>query len=349
MPTHKLSVESVRVGLLHPNARNPRAHTKRQIRQIAASIREVGFTNPIITDDWNVIIAGHGRLEAAKLLGMEWVPVIRLAGLTEAQKRGLMIADNKLAENAHWDPDLLAQELQALVATEFDLEITGFDTPELDILLGNGGSEATSDEADEIIEPERDAPPVTRYGDLWLLGKNRLLCGTALTTESYEALLGAELAEMIFGDPPYNVEIDGHAGGLGKTHHREFAMASGEMSSADFTAFLTTAMRNLARFSIDGSIHFICMDWRHLFELLSAARTAHSEMKNLCGGYERGHGAERLTCGSCPRAGGVLVGRCAERGRGCVRSELPGGGRYGDDGGRRIRRACGRKRLVARC
>jgi DNA modification methylase len=282
MPKHELSIENVRVELLQPNARNPRAHTKRQIRQIAASIREFSFTNPIITDDWNVIIAGHGRLEAAKFLGMEWVPVIRLAGLSEAQKRALVIADNKLTENAHWDADLLAQELQALVATEVDLEITGFDTPELDILLGNGGNEATSDESDELIEPERDAPPVTQYGDLWLLAKHRLLCGDALKPGSYEVLLGGELAEMVFGDPPYNVEIDGHAGGLGKTHHREFAMACGEMSSADFTAFLTTAMLNLARFSTDGSIHFICMDWRHLFELLSAARTAYSEMKNLC-------------------------------------------------------------------
>src|ERR1700684_2704140 len=202
MPKHELSIENVRVELLQPNARNPRAHPKRQIRQIAGSIREFGFTNPIITDDWNVIIAGHGRLEAAKFLGMEWVPVIRLAGLSEAQKRGLMIADNKLAENAHWDPDLLAQELQALVATEFDLEITGFDTPELDILLGNGGNEGPSDEVDEIIEPKRDAPPVTQYGDLWLLAKHRLLCGDALKPGSYEVLLGGELADMVFEDPP---------------------------------------------------------------------------------------------------------------------------------------------------
>lgn len=283
MTPRRPKIENVAPGLLHPYPGNPRTHPKRQVRQIAANIREFGFTNPILIDEANTIIAGHGRLEAARLLGLETVPVICLRGLSEAQKRALVIADNKLAENAHWDPDLLAKQLQELVELDFDLDLTGFETPELDILLGHSGSvTAEQDEDDELVEPERGAPPISRANDLWLLGPHRLLCANALQAESYERLLGSDKAEMVVGDPPYNAPIDGHVCGLGKIHHPEFKMASGEMSETEFADFLKTAMEHLVRYSIDGSLHFLFMDWRGLFAMLTAARGTYTEQKNLC-------------------------------------------------------------------
>ena len=261
---------------------NPRIHSNRQIRQIMASIAEFGFTNPILADDNDVIIAGHGRLEAAKRLGLATVPVIELKGLTEAQKRALVVADNKLALNASWDPELLVEEIQALVNIDFDVELTGFGTTEIDILLGHDAVGVPDvDDADEVLEPDRGAAPVSQAGDLWRLGDHRLYCGDALDPSSYSALLGDEKAEMVFTDPPYNVPIDGHARGLGRLRHREFAMASGEMSDPEYIEFLRSATGLLARFSGEGSIHFVCMDWRHLFALLSAAGGI-LELKNLC-------------------------------------------------------------------
>ena len=268
-------------GQLKPRAKNPRTHTRRQIRQIAASVREFGFINPILVDGADGIIAGHGRAEAAKLLGMTDVPTVRVDHLTPAQIRAYVIADNKLAENAGWDRALLALELQELsVHLDFDVTITGFETAEIDLLIRdlNGDS---PDDADEVPDIDRSAPAVSRPGDLWQIGDHRLLCGDSLKTESYVALLEGQTAQMVFTDPPYNVVIDGHVSGLGKVKHREFAMASGEMSTQEFTQFLKTVFRRLAEFSIDGSLHFICMDWRHMRELLDAAKP-YSEIKNLC-------------------------------------------------------------------
>jgi len=268
-------------GQLKPRAKNPRTHTRRQIRQIAASITEFGFINPILIDGADGIIAGHGRAEAAKLLGMSDVPTLRVDNLTPSQIRAYVIADNKLAENAGWDRALLALELQELsVHLDFDVTITGFETAEIDLLIRDMDGDSP-DDADEVPEIDRSAPAVSRPGDLWHIGDHRLLCGDALKTDSYMALLGGRTAQMVFTDPPYNVVIDGHVSGLGKVKHREFAMASGEMSSQEFTQFLKTVLMRLAEFSSDGSLHFICMDWRHMQELLSAAKS-YSELKNLC-------------------------------------------------------------------
>lgn len=276
----KLSYQPVLA--LKSRSRNPRTHTKKQIRQIADSIKCFGFTNPILLNSDNTIIAGHGRIEAAKLLQIDTVPVIYLADLSEAEIRAYVIADNKLAENAGWDRDLLALELKGLfeLNLDFDLTITGFDAPEIDILLNIKETKA-SNLADRI-PPPNDRPAISRLGDLWLLGRHKLLCGDATKGESFRALLGTEKAQMIFTDPPYNVPIDGHVCGLGKVKHTEFAMASGEMSEDQFVTFLQTAFENLAAFSSDGSIHFICMDWRHTSELMSAARVAYTDFKNLC-------------------------------------------------------------------
>jgi DNA modification methylase len=267
---------------LKPRANNPRTHSKKQVEQIAVSIKTFGFVNPVLIDGSDGIIAGHGRVEAAKLLGMTDVPVIRVDHLTPAQIRAYVIADNKLAENAGWDRGLLALELQELsVDLNFDVTITGFETAEIDLLI-HDLDQQRPDEADDVPEVDRSAPAISRLGDLWRIGNHRLLCGDALNKNDYAKLLGAEKAQMVFTDPPYNVAIAGNMSGLGKRKHREFAMASGEMSSEEFTAFLQTALSRFREFSIDGSIHYVCMDWRHLRELSNAGLTAYSELKNVC-------------------------------------------------------------------
>ena len=260
-------------------ARNARKHSKKQLRQIADSIREFGFTNPVQIDEDLNILAGHGRVEAAKLLGLETVPCRLLSEMSEAQKRAYVLTDNKLALNAGWDDEPLAEELGALQDLQFDVSLTGFSTPEIDSLVEGLTPEEPGDPADDA--PVADGPRRCRPGDVWVLGEHRLVCGDALDREVVNLLMGGERARMVFTDPPYNVPIDGHVGGLGKTKHREFAMASGEMSPAEFTAFLGTTFRNLADHSLDGAIHFICMDWRHMQEVMAAGQGAYSELKNL--------------------------------------------------------------------
>ena len=267
---------------LKKRPRNPRTHTPKQIKQIAASIKEFGFISPVLIDGSDEIIAGHGRVEAAKLVGMSDVPTVRVDHLTPPQIRAYVIADNKLAENAGWDRELLTLELQELsVDLNFDVTITGFETAEVDLLIGELGEE-TPDEADQVPEIDRSVPAVSRAGDRWQIGNHVLLCGDALDENNYVNLLDSQKAQLVFTDPPYNVAIDGHVSGHGRVKHREFAMASGEMSTQEFTKFLETALGCLAEFSSNGSIHFICMDWRHLRELLDAAEKPYGELKNLC-------------------------------------------------------------------
>jgi DNA modification methylase len=279
---HRVRVEFLPISSLKLYARNPRTHSPRQIRQIADSIRQFGFTNPILVDAEGGVIAGHGRVKAAKLLGMESVPTIRLERMSEAEKRAYVIADNKLAENAGWDRELLALELEYLseLNLDFDLTVTGFETAEIDLLIGESG--ATADALDELPAVDESAPLVSQLGDLWILGRHRLLCGDARRLESFEQLLGGRLAQVVFTDPPYNVPIAGHVSGRGAIRHREFAMGSGEMSEKQFIAFLKTVFHNLIAHSASGSIHFVCMDWRHLFEVLRAARGLYAQLKNLC-------------------------------------------------------------------
>ena len=274
-------VEAQPISALEPYSRNPRTHTRKQIRQIARWMEAFGWTNPILVDGSGRVIAGHGRLEAAKPLGIERVPAICLADMTEAQVRAYVIADNRLAELAGWDDELLALELQALtkIDLDFDIEITGFDTPEIDTLVSRSDDE---DEADQLPDMDQSVPPISQPGDLWLLGRHRLLCADAAKAESYALLTGGEAAQIVFTDPPYNVPIAGHVCGLGAVKHREFAVASGEMSKAEFTAFLKTILRHLVTNSADGAIHFVCMDWRHLDELLTAGRAVYDTLKNLC-------------------------------------------------------------------
>ncbi len=277
-----IKTEVVQVTDLRPWAKNARTHSKKQLRQIGESIRTFGFTNPVLIDGENTILAGHGRVEAAKLIGMGAVPCVRLEHMTPEEKRAYVIADNKLALNAGWDEDLLAEELKALLDTEglgFDLDVVGFEIAEVDALIEGLSPEEPGDPEDDYLPPS--ACQRVALGDIWQLGRHRLICGDALEDQVVGDLMCGRLAQMIFADPPYNVRIDGHVGGSGKIQHAEFAMASGEMSVQEFTDFLRRAFRNLADHSEDGSIHYLCMDWRHMGEMLAAAEGIYGELKNL--------------------------------------------------------------------
>jgi DNA modification methylase len=278
-----LSITFRPIDALRPDPANPRLHSRKQIRQLARSIRKFGFNVPVLIDRDRKVIAGHGRLEACRELGLRQVPTICLDHLDEAQGRAFMIADNRLTEVSSWDELLLGQQLKALseLDLDFSLELTGFEMGEIDLLIEQA-SQTPADDPDDIL-PEADAgPAVTRLGDLWLLGPHRVLCGSALEQDAFAALMGQERAAMVFTDPPYNVPVDGHVSGLGRVRHREFAMASGEMNEAEFEAFLTRCFDLLTRFSVLGSMHFVCMDWRHVNELMNAGRRVYAEFKNLC-------------------------------------------------------------------
>jgi len=272
------------IAELQTDSKNPRVHSEKQIQQVARSIGAFGFNVPFLIDRKLKLIAGHGRLAACTLLGINKVPTICLDHLTENQIRAFMIADNRLAEQATWDPNLLAEQLKELcdVELDFDLEVTGFEVAEIDVLLEAASPEVkgSSDPADDL--PETSPSTVTREGDLWLLGPHRVYCGNSLHPESYSVLMESRLSTMVFTDPPFNVKIPGHAMGLGAIHHKNFQMASGEMTESEFTDFLAQVMRRCALHSVAGSLHYVFMDWRHLSEILTAGNQVYSELKNVC-------------------------------------------------------------------
>jgi ParB-like chromosome segregation protein Spo0J len=278
----RLKIELMPLAALKPDARNPRTHSPKQLRQIADSIRKFGFTNPLLLDADSGLLAGHGRLAAAKLLGLKRVPTIRLDHLSEAEKRAYILADNKLAENAGWDRELLALELRYISELDLDLDLTviGFQPAEIDFAL-QGIDPAKADAADEVPEVDESGPPVSRIGDLWRLGDHHLLCADAQQADSFGRLLGGTKAQLIFTDPPFNLSVR-RIGGRGAIKHREFVMCAGELSATEFTAFLKIVFQHLVAHSAAGSLHFAFMDWRHMFELLSAARETYTELKALC-------------------------------------------------------------------
>jgi DNA modification methylase len=278
------TIELRPVDRLIPYCGNARTHTRAQIKQIAASIQAFGFVNPILIDGVGEVIAGHGRLAAAKYLGLTEVPVLPVTHLSPAEKRAYILADNRLAEKAGWDRDVLAIELQALVEFDFEVELTGFAISEIDVILDDArerGGGPTADAADEV-PPLLSSPAITQTGDLWQLGPHRLICGDARDVGALAALMGDEPVDLIFTDPPYNVAIEGHVSGLGRVKHREFAMASGEMSETQFTEFLTSALAPAAELCREGAIAFVCMDWRHMREMMVAGDAVFAELKNLC-------------------------------------------------------------------
>ena len=272
---------------LKPWPGNARTHSKKQVRQIADSIRTFGFTNPVLIDEANTILAGHGRVAAAKLLGLATVPCRLISTMTAAQKRAYVLADNKLALNAGWDEEMLAD--RALRAARDRARLRPrrhrlLDPRDRQPDRGPRSGRARRSRATIGCRRSRQDRRSPQLGDIWHLGPHRLICGNALEAETYDRLLGDERAQMVFTDPPYNVPIDGHVGGSGRIKHREFAMAAGEMSREEFTAFLGTAFGHLARRSADGAIHFVCMDWRHMGEMLAAGQAHYAELKNLMSG-----------------------------------------------------------------
>jgi DNA modification methylase len=268
------------IGKLKEFPGNPRRHPESQIANLMKSIRRF-WTNPILVDETGAILAGHGRWEAARRLGMSEVPTVTVSGLSDSEKRAVVIADNRLPEQAVWDFDLLRGHFRKLIELDFDVELTGFSTGEIDLLIDGSQRSMGADPADDLAGLASEGPVISQSGDVWELGRHRLVCGDAQHSETYERLLQGKLAEMMVTDPPYNVRIDGHAMGRGRVRHREFPMASGEMSAAAFTAFLNRFIRCAIGSSRDGAIHYIFMDWRHLHELLGAALPLYSEWKNL--------------------------------------------------------------------
>lgn len=273
--------EVVLLSRLKPNPKNARTHSKKQVRQVAESIQHFGFNAPLIADESGNLLAGHGRLAAAKLEGITRVPVLFVSGLTGAQKRAFALADNKLAEKAGWDQNLLCVELNSLAPllseAGLDISLTGFEPAEMDSLFRNL-LDAERDPADE--PPVLVSNLVARIGDCWELGSNRLLCGDSREEACYRKLMAGAQAAMVFADPPYNVSIKS-VQGRGRRKHREFAMASGEMSTTDFAKFLKGTLSNAAKHSLEAAIHYVCMDWRHLEEVITAGKAVYSELKNV--------------------------------------------------------------------
>jgi hypothetical protein len=266
---------------LTPNPRNPRKHSRAQVQTITRSIEAFGFNAPILIDKDGQIIAGHGRYDAALLLGLSQVPVVGLEHLSEAKARAYMLADNKLTDRSSWNDDALALQLKELtdLALDFEIEAIGFEPPEIDLRIQS--LDVTSEDAGDNFEVAA-GPVVSKPGDLWHLDSHRLCCGSALDSAGYNAVLAGEKASAAFTDPPYNVKINGHASGKGKIAHREFPMASGEMTEAEFAGFLQQALGHLGASCQDGALIFTCMDWRHMGELLTAARGVGLELLNVC-------------------------------------------------------------------
>ena len=269
-------------GALQPAARNARTHSRKQLRQIMDSIQRFGFTNPVLVDENDTILAGHGRVSAAKALNISQIPVLCVGGLSPQERRAYALADNKIALNAGWDQELLALELQELIDLDFEVELTGFGLAEIDFALDTARDSSPQEDATSgDLIPAIGAVAVARPGDLWHIGRHRLLCGDARTLASYQQLLGNEQASIVFTDPPYNVPIDGHVCGLGRVRHREFAMGAGEMSAHQFTQFLTDALTGMANHCRSGAILFVCMDWRHMRELCEAGSACSLDLRNL--------------------------------------------------------------------
>lgn len=279
-----LALEYLAPALLIADPRNPRAHKPTQIAAIARSIQSFGFNVPIVADEEGQILAGHGRVAAALKLGLDSVPVVRIGHLSPAQRQAFAIADNRLTDTSQWDEQLLGEVLRdlSLAELDFDLDAIGFSVCEIDLKIE--AVMAVGERPDEDDEPAElfDGPAIASLGDLWLLGKHRLLCGDALDPENWATLMDGLQGHMVFSDPPYNLRVDGFISGLGKIRHREFASASGEMDRDQFTTFLADVFHQMAGNLEGGSLAYICMDHRHLVEMMTAGESSFSEFKTLC-------------------------------------------------------------------
>ncbi|WP_339631180.1 DNA methyltransferase [uncultured Sneathiella sp.] len=275
-------IEHVSIDELRPYQNNPRKHSNKQIRKLKRSIREYGFIIPVLADRDGTIISGHARVLAALELCLKKLPVIFADHLTPFQVKGFRLLDNRLSEEALWNRERLKIEFAEFLEAGIDLESTGFDIPEIDFTFETVEHSADNTQDDEIPQPDLKNPPVSQLGDLWLCGGHRVLCGDALNEACYLHLLGDEFARQVITDPPYNVKVKGHIRVSEKGDHKEFIMASGEMSDTEFTKFLTDAIINLTESSQDGSVHYIFMDWRHLSQLQAVCDRLYTEQLNLC-------------------------------------------------------------------
>lgn len=274
-----ITFEFVLLDNIRASPNNARQHDRKQIDKLASSIRQFGFISPVVVDETGELICGHARAAAARQIGLQTVPVVRAHNLTESAKRAYIIADNRLAELATWNKSSLRRELSFLsdLDVNYDFSAIGFDTAEVDFILAS--DEEADSRADQFpICP--DVPAVSKPGDIFQLGEHRLVCGSALDSSSYKSLLAGLRAQLVFTDPPFNLRVDGHVGGRGAVKHREFAMASGEMTDDEFIGFLTTSLSQIETFTNDGAICFVCMDWRHTVHLLKA--TTAFTLKNIC-------------------------------------------------------------------
>lgn len=267
---------------LTPYLNNPRKHPEKQIVKLMASIRKFGFAAPVLVDASGCIIAGEARIEAAKRLGLSEVPVLVADKWTKAEIRAYRLADNRLAELSNWDENLLAIEIAEIIEIgDVGIDLLGWDMPEIDNFAVSSGDKGPAEDPADAM-PDLPKQAISRPGDVWQLGAHRLLCGSCLETENWSRLMDGMVAQMVFTDAPYNVRIQGNVSGLGKNQHEEFAQASGEMSPAEFAAFLTTAIRCAAVHFDDGAVLDLCMDWRHLSELLEAISANNLSLLNMC-------------------------------------------------------------------
>lgn len=276
----KLKVEYWPITSVKPYPQNARKHPKRQVAQIVESVLEFGMMRPILVDETGMIIAGHCCLEAAKSIGLEKIPIIQARHLSKAQVKAYRLADNKLALESDWDFGLVRGELEFLSSVEidFDLSLTGFSVTETDLILG-ADEPLPEDAFVPVIPPGEDV--IVIQGDVWLLDNHHISCGDCRDPAVIDQLMKEVRANMVLTDPPYNVPIDGHVSGLGKNQHGEFVMASGEMTPNEFSEFLRDSLAQAARVSVDGSLHYIFMDWRGLPALNTAALFVYDRTLNL--------------------------------------------------------------------
>lgn len=276
----RFDIEYRPLSAIQPDSNNPRTRATRHVRALARSIQAFGFNVPVLVDDDGRLIAGHGRWEAAKLIGLAELPVIRLRHLDEHQRKAFMIADNRLHDLSSWNRGKLGEILLELAEADigFEIEATGYSVGEIDLLVVDG--EQGDTDRDNALPGE--GPEVARRGDLFILGEHKVACADACEQASYELLMGDEQADVVSTDPPFNVPMKGHVTGLGKVVHRPFVEGNGEWTPDEFTAFLGRTMTLSAQFSRDGSLHYWAMDWRHQHELNVAARGVYDEQVNLC-------------------------------------------------------------------
>ena len=280
---NSLEILHLPIASVKPSPHSARQHSAAQRRKLKTLIEKFGQVTPILIDNANVIIDGHAVYDAVRDLGYDEIAVVAVHNRSDAEIRALRLAVNRIGEETKWDNAKLKGEFEDLLQLGFELDLTGFDTVEIDMTLDVDPPVANTVEEVAAAEIEPAAgPTVTRPGDIWCLGRHVVGCGDARDADHLRRLMAGQQAAVVFTDPPYNVPVDGFVSGLGRTTHREFAMASGEMSRTDFVAFLSAFFAALKTVIADGGIAFVCMDWRHIGELLEAGLAQALELKNLC-------------------------------------------------------------------